>query len=89
MDKTALDAKALDGGASGTAHILRQILYNIVDGIILIVDDIHDGHVCDIARLKHGTALRIDDRVIGVDDRMDELFHNIRDTDIPIPKEVP
>ena len=53
MDKTALDAKALDGSASGTAYILRQILYNIIDGIILVVDDIHNGHWCDIARFKH------------------------------------
>ena len=74
MDKTALDAKALDGSASGTAYILRQILYNIIDGIILVVDDIHNGHWCDIARFKHGTTLRIDDRVIGVDDRVDEAL---------------
>ena len=77
MDESALHAKALDGGTSGGAGILGQILDDIVDGVIVVVDDVHDGHRADVARLKDGVAATVDDGIVAVDLGMDELLHDV------------
>ena len=44
--------KALDGGTARGAGILRQILDDVVDGVVIVVHDVHDGHGAYVARLK-------------------------------------
>jgi len=77
VDESALHAKALDGGTTGGASILGQVLDDIVDGVIVVIDDVHDGHRADVARLKDGVAAAVNDGIVAVDLGADELLHDI------------
>ena len=77
VDEAALDAKALDGGTACGAGILGQVLDDVVDGVIVVIDDIHDGHGADVAGLKDGVAVGVDDGVIAVHLGADELLHDV------------
>ena len=77
MDEPALHTKALDGGTTGGTGILGQILDDIVDGVVVVVDDVHDGHRADIARLKDGVAAAVNDGIVAVDLGADEFLHDV------------
>ncbi len=77
MNEAALHAKALDGGTAGGAGVLGQVLDDVVDGVVVVVDDIHDGHRADVARLKDGVAAAVDDGVVAVDLGLHELLHDV------------
>ena len=77
MDKAALDAKALDGGTAGGAGVLGQILDDVVDGVVVVVHDVHNRHGADVARLKDGVAAAVDDGVVAVHLGVHELLHDV------------
>ena len=77
MHETALDAKALDGGAAGSTGIFRQILVDEVQGVIVIVHHFHQVGEGDIAGFEDGVTVGVDDGIIGVHLCVDELFHDI------------
>ena len=77
VDEPALDAKALDRGTARSAHVVGQITHDVVDGVVVVVDDVHDGKGRHIAGFKHGLAMGIDDGVIAVDLGVDELLHDV------------
>ena len=77
VDKAALHPKALDGGTAGGAGVLGQVLDDVVDGVVVVVDDIHDGHGADVAGLKDGVAVGIDDGIVAVHLGPDELLHDV------------
>ena len=79
VDKAALDTKALDSGTAGGAGILGQVLDDVVDGVVVVVDDIHDGDGADVARLKDGVAAAVDDGVVAVHLGPDEFLHDVGD----------
>ena len=79
VDKAALHPKALDGGTACGAGVLGQILDDVVDGVVVVVHDIHDGHGADVARLKDGVAAAVDDGIVAVDLGADELLHDVGD----------
>ena len=77
MHEAALHAEALDRGTARTAGILRQVFDDIVNGIVVVVHNVHDGDGRDIACLENGLTLRVDDRVVGIDLCVDELLHDV------------
>ena len=79
VDEAALHAKALDGGTACSAGVLGQVLDDVIDGVVVVVDDIHDGHGADVAGLKDGVAGGVDDGVVAVDLGVDELLHDVGD----------
>ena len=79
VDEAALDAEALDDGTACGAGIVGQILDDVVDGVVVVVHDVHDGHRADVARLKDGVAAAVDDGIVAVDLGVDELLHDVGD----------
>ena len=77
MDKAALHPKALDGGTAGGAGVLGQVLDDVVNGVVVVVHDVHNGHGADVARLKDGVAAAVDDGVVAVHLGPDELLHDV------------
>ena len=77
VDEAALHAKALDGGTACSAGVLGQVLDDVVDGVVVVVDDIHDGHGAHVAGLKDGVAVGIDDGIVAVHLGPDELLHDV------------
>ena len=74
--ETALNAKALNGSTTGLTGILGQILYNVVNAVVVIVYDIHNGVGGYITGFEDGLAIIIDDGVIGVNLCGNELFRS-------------
>ena len=77
VDKAALDAKTLDNGTASGAGVLGQVLDDVVDGVVVVVHDVHDGHRADIAGLKNGVAAAVDNGVVAVDLGTDEFLHDV------------
>ena len=77
MHKAALHAESGDGAAADVAHGVRQGLLDVIAGVAVGVDDIHDGIHGDVAGFKQRLALGIDDRVIRVHRAVDELLHDV------------
>ena len=77
VDKAALHPKAPDGGTARGAGVLRQILDDVVDGVVIVVHDVHDGHRAYVARLKDGVAVGVDDGIVAVHLGADELLHDV------------
>ena len=77
VDKAALHPKALDGGTACGAGVLRQILDDVVDGVVIVVHDVHDGHGAYVARLKDGVAVGVNDGIVAVHLGADELLHDV------------
>ena len=77
VDEAALDSPGLHRGPACLAHVGGQVLDDVVDGVVLLVDDVHNGHGGDVARFKHGLALGVDDGVVGVDLGVDKFLHDI------------
>ena len=79
VDKAALDAEALDDGTACGAGVLGQVLDDVVDGVVVVVHDVHDGHGTDVPGLKDGVSGGVDDGVVAVDLGADELLHDVGD----------
>ena len=77
VDEPALDPEALDGGPAGGPGVVGQVLDDVIDGVVVVVDDVHDGHGGDVARLKDGVAVGVDDGVVAVHLGVDELLHDV------------
>ena len=77
MDEAALHAESGDGAAADVAHGFRQRLFDIVAGIAVCVDDIHDGIDGHVAGFKQRLALGVDDRVVGVHRAVDVFLHDV------------
>ena len=82
--KASAISKALDGGTARSAGVLRQILDDVVDGVVVVVHDVHDGHGADVARFKDGVAVGVDDGVVAVHLCPDELLHDVLHIRVPI-----
>ena len=79
VDKAAAHAEAFHRRAARGAHVRREVPDDIVQGIVVVVDDVHDGVGRDVAGLEQRLAMAVDDRVIARDHRGDELLHDVRD----------
>ena len=80
MHKAALDAEALHGRAACAAGVLGQLLVEVVDGVVVVVDDVHQGEHGHVAGLEDRLAVGVDDGVVAVDLGGDELFHDVLHT---------
>ena len=77
VNEAALHPEALDRGAAEGAGVLRQLLEDVVQGVVAVVDDVHDGDAGDVARFEQRLAPGVDDGVIGIDLAVDKLLHDI------------
>ena len=77
MDKPALNPEALYCGPPGLPGVGGQVLDDVIDGVVRFVDNIHNGDGGNVARLKDGVALGVDNGVVGVDLGVDKLLHNV------------
>ena len=88
MHKAASDFEGLDGSAADLPHLGCEVLDNVVDGVVVRVDDIHDGLRRDVAAFKQRFALGVDDGVIGAHMAVDELLHNVDIIVLGVDKEL-
>ena len=77
MDETAVNAKGLNGPTSGITNALREIFFNVIAGVSVGIDDVHDGINGYIAGFKDGRSIRVDDCIIAVNGSAHEFFHDI------------
>ena len=77
MDEPTSDPEGLHRGKARLADFLRQILYQIVDGVIIVIHDIHNGDGADVAGLEEHVTLGIHNAVEGLDIAVDKLLHDI------------
>src|SRR5699024_7302175 len=62
---------------AGGPGVVGQVLDDVIDGVVVVVDDVHDGHGGDVARLKDGVAVGVDDGIVAVHLGVDELLHDV------------
>ena len=77
VHEPVLDAEGLHRRAAGLAGVLRQLVDDVVDGVVAVVDHVHDGVGGHVAGLEDGVAVGVDDGVVAVDLGGDELLHDI------------
>ena len=77
VNETALYAKALNGGTTGGTGVLRQIFQDVVDGVVVVVYNVHDRVGGHVAGLEQRLAVFVDDGIVAVYLGVDELFHDI------------
>ena len=87
MNKTAGHAEALYRGTAESACVLRQLLQNVIEGIVVVVDNVHDRKVGDVACLKQRFSAGIDDSVVGIDQSVDKFLHDIGETAVAFGEE--
>ena len=76
-DKPGLDAEGLDGSQTCLANLLGDFLNQVVDGVTVVVDDVHQRQGSDVAGFEQHVALGVDDAVEGLNVTVDELFHDV------------
>ncbi len=79
MDETAFYSEAFHRRPSCLPYIFGKILDNVVNGVVFVIYDIHDGVGSDIAGLKHRITIRVNDGIVGIYFGIDKFFHNIGD----------
>ena len=79
MDKPALDAEGLEGGAAAFPQLFRDLRQHEVRHVQVAIDNVHDGPRKMGAGLEQGIAVAVADGVVGVDFAGDELFHHVGD----------
>ena len=77
VDEAALHVKTLHCSPSRPAGVGGQILDDVIDGVVLLVHNVHDGHGGDVARLKNGLPFGVDDCVVGIDLGVDKFLHDV------------
>ena len=77
MHKAAPHPEALHRGSARPLGVLRQLVQDVVDGIVRIVHHVHEGPRRHISRLKQGIALGVDDGVVGIHLAVDVLLHDV------------
>ena len=87
MDEPALDAEGLHGPQTGRANVVRQILDQIIDGVAVVVDNIHNGPGGNIAGLKQRLSFGIHNGVVGLHIAPDKLFHDVHGIILVLHKE--
>ena len=78
MNETALYSEALNGSASGSAGVFREVFYNVVDGVVSIVYNIHQRKWSDISGFKHWFSVRINDCIVRADFSSDKFLHDVK-----------
>ena len=77
VDEPALHAEGLDGPQACGADVLRHVLHQVIGGVPVVVDDVHNGFGGDIAALKQGLALGIHNGIEGLHVASDVLLHDV------------
>ena len=77
MDEPAFYSEAFRCGTSGFARILRQVFYNVINGIVGVIHYIHNGIQRYISGFKNWFSMGINDSVIGVYCGVNVFLENI------------
>ena len=77
VEEAASCAKSFHGLDTGFLNLGIQILNNVVQGVHVVIDNIHQAQDGHIASFKQDLTLCANDAVIGADIALDHLFHDV------------